>query len=214
MRVINLQTWPRYAHFKIYNSFDYPHFNMCANIDLTPFLPYVKERGISPTVAIVYLIARTANELPEFRYRIRSEQVVEHEVVHPSYTVLTPDDLFSFCTIPYVQEFQAFATDAKQRISHVKEHLSLEDEPGEDNLLFMTAIPWVSFTSFMHPIHLNPIDSVPRLAWGKFFEQGGRWLMPLSVQVHHALMDGLHVGRYYEKFQSYLDSPELALGEA
>jgi chloramphenicol O-acetyltransferase type A len=31
--------------------------------------------------------------------------------------------------------------------------------------------------------------------------------MPLSVQVHHALMDGIHVGRYYEKFQAYLDHP-------
>jgi chloramphenicol O-acetyltransferase type A len=36
--------------------------------------------------------------------------------------------------------------------------------------------------------------------------------MPLSVQGHHALMDGLHVGRYYEQVQAYLDEPELMLG--
>jgi len=70
----------------------------------------------------------------------------------------------------------------------------------------------VSFTSFAHPTHLHPVDSVPRLAWGKRFEEGGRLKMPLSVQGHHALMDGLHMGQYYERVQEYLAEPEQALG--
>jgi chloramphenicol O-acetyltransferase len=32
---------------------------------------------------------------------------------------------------------------------------------------FYTAIPWVSFTSFAHPMNLQPADSIPRFAWGK-----------------------------------------------
>jgi chloramphenicol O-acetyltransferase type A len=78
----------------------------------------------------------------------------------------------------------------------------------------MTAIPWVSFTSFMHPMHLHPADSVPRFAWGKFFEDGTLLKMPLSVQGHHALMDGIHMGRFYAEVQDYLDHPSLVLGEA
>jgi chloramphenicol O-acetyltransferase type A len=212
MRTIDLQTWPRRVQFEMYKSLDYPHFNLCANVDLTAFLPYVKEHGISPTIAIVYLIARTANETPGFRLRIQGEGVVEYEVVHPSHTVLTPGDLFSFCTITYSTDFPVFAVEAERRIAYVKKNPTLEDGPGADNLLFMTAIPWVSFTSFMHPIHLHPIDSVPRFAWGRFCKQGDRTLMPFSVQVHHALMDGLHVGRYYEKIQDYLDQPDTVLG--
>jgi chloramphenicol O-acetyltransferase type A len=207
MRTIDLSTWHRREQFLKFISFSYPHFNLCANLDLSAFLPAIKARDVSPTVAIVYLIARVANELPEFRWRIHGEQVVEHEVVHPSTTILTPDDLFSFCLVPYTPDFPAFAEDARQRFALVKAHPTLQDEPGQDNLLFMTSIPWVSFTSFMHPIHLQPIDSVPRFAWGKFFAEGERVKMPLSVQVHHALMDGLHVGRYYEMIQGYFDDP-------
>jgi chloramphenicol O-acetyltransferase type A len=99
-------------------------------------------------------------------------------------------------------------------IAHVKEEPTLSDEPGRDDLLFMTAIPWVSFTSFMHPLQLHPTDSVPRFAWGKFFEDGRSWKMPLSVQGHHALMDGIHVGRYLEELQGYLHKPGFVLGEA
>ncbi len=72
----------------------------------------------------------------------------------------------------------------------------------------MSAMPWVSFTSVMHPLQMNPPDSVPRIAWGKVFEERLILKMPLSVQVHHALLDGIHLGRYYSLVQEYLDHPE------
>jgi chloramphenicol O-acetyltransferase type A len=53
---------------------------------------------------------------------------------------------------------------------------------------------------------------VPRFAWGKFFDEGERRKMPLGVQAHHALMDGVHVGRFYETVQDYLDQPDAVLG--
>jgi len=214
MRTIDMQTWPRREHFKVFSAFDHPHFSMCANVDLTAFYPVVKQRGISFNVATVYVLARAANAIPEFRYRIRSGEVVEHEIVHPATTILTDEDLFTFCTFDYTEDFSLFAARAAEQIAYVKEHLTLEDEPGRDDLLFMTAIPWVSFTSFMHPMHLHPADSVPRFAWGKFFEDGEFLKMPLDVQAHHALMDGVHVGRYFAEVQDYLHHPGFVLGEA
>lgn len=212
MRQINFETWPRSEHFNFFSDFNHPHFNMCANVDLTAFYPFVKQSGISFTIAIIYIISRTANDIPEFRYRIRDGSVVEHDVVHPSGTILVEEDLFSFCTMDYCQDFSEFAVGAAESIACVKAHLTLKDPPGEDNLLFMTAIPWVSFTSFMHPMRLHPADSVPRFAWGKFFQEGEFLKMPLSVQGHHALMDGIHIARYYEKAQDYLHHPQAVLG--
>ena len=211
MRYIDLQTWPRRKHFEVYNVFDYPHINLCANVDITALYPFVKQRSLSVNITLVYLFARVANAIPEFRYRIREEQVVEYDVIHPSTTILTEGDLFSFCAIPYVADYAAFAAQAATAIERVKQQPTLEDEPGRDDLLFMTGIPWVSFTSVMHPIHLHPIDSVPRIAWGKFFAEGGALKLPLSVQVHHALLDGVHIGRYYTQVQDYLEQPERLL---
>jgi chloramphenicol O-acetyltransferase type A len=214
MRHIDMQTWSRREHFKVFGAFDHPHFSMCAYVDLTTFYPVVKQRGISFTVAIVYVLSRAPNAIPEFRYRIRAGEVVDHEIVHPSITILTDDDLFRFCTIDYIEDFSLFAARAAEQIAHVQDHPTLEDEPGQDDLLFMTAIPWVSFTSFMHPVHLQPADSVPLFAWGKFFEDGESLKMPLSVQGHHALMDGIHIGRFYAEVQDYLRHPGFVLGKA
>jgi len=111
------------------------------------------------------------------------------------------------------EEMNTLSSERAEQIPYVKEHPTLEDDPEQDNLLFMTSIPWVSFTSFMHPIHLHPADSVPRFAWGKSFEEGKFLKMPLSVQAHHALMDGIHIGRFYAEVQDYLQQPEVVLGE-
>jgi len=214
MRKIEMQTWPRREHFKLFSAFDHPHAGMCANVDLTTFYPVVKQRGFSFTVALVYVLARAANAIPEFRYRIRAREVVEHEIVHPSGTILVDEDLFTFCTFDYVEDFSDFAARAAERIAYVQEHPTLGDEPGRDDLLFMTAIPWVSFTSVMHPMHLDPADSVPRIAWGKFFEDGELLKMPLGVQGHHALMDGIHIARFYAEVQDHLRDPRFLLGPA
>ncbi len=213
MRYLDMQTWPRREHFKLFSAFDHPHAGFSANVDLTTFYPVVKQRGISFTVAIVYVLSRAANAIPEFRYRIRAGKVVEHEIVHPSVTILANQDLFTFCTIDYVEDFSLFAAKAAEQIAYVQEHPTLEDDPGRDDLLYMTAIPWVSFTSVMHPMQLHPADSVPRLAWGKFFEDGDLLKMPLGVQGHHAVMDGIHMGRFYAEVQDYLQQPEVVLGE-
>jgi len=206
MRYIDMQNWPRRRLFTLYAAFDHPHFGMCANVDVTTFHPAVKERRRSITLAIVYVITRAANAIPEFRYRIRGQKVVEHEVVRPSTTLMAKDDLFSFCYFDYCEDFCMFAERASAQVAYMREHPTLENEPGDD-ALYMTAEPWVSFTAFMHPANLRPPDSVPRFAWGKFFADGELLKMPLAVQGHHALMDGQHVGQFYEKAQDYFHHP-------
>jgi chloramphenicol O-acetyltransferase type A len=181
-------------------------------VDLTSFYTYTKQQGYSLNISIIYVLTRAANVIPEFRYRIRRTGVIEHEVVHPSTTVLVEGDLFSFCTIEYEQDFSAFALRAAEMIAYVKQHPTLEDEPGQDDLLFMTPIPWVSFTNIKHALPSLPADSVPRIAWGKYFEDGDSLKMPLDVQGHHALMDGFHIGRYYTEVQDYFHRPAEVLG--
>src|SRR5882762_10630554 len=79
--------------------------------------------------------------------------------------------------------------------------------PREDMIHF-TTLPWVSFTSFSHARNWGREDSVPKIAFGKFMKADGRTLLPFSVEVHHALMDGLHVGRYVARLEEALRAPE------
>jgi chloramphenicol O-acetyltransferase type A len=68
----------------------------------------------------------------------------------------------------------------------------------------MTTLPWLAFTAFTHARGQG--DDRPKLAFGRFTEQAGRLLMPVAVDVHHALCDGVHVGRFFEQLQARLDA--------
>jgi chloramphenicol O-acetyltransferase type A len=43
------------------------------------------------------------------------------------------------------------------------------------------------------------------MSFGKMTESDGKLTMPVSVHVHHALIDGLHVGQYIDLFQQLMN---------
>jgi chloramphenicol O-acetyltransferase type A len=113
--------------------------------------------------------------------------------------------------VDYIEDFGTFAEKTAERIAYVKENPWVRDVL-QDDVLYLSAIPWVVFTGFLHPMRLQPEDSIPRFVWGKFFEEGELLKMPLGVQGHHALMDGVHVGKFYGEIQDYLHQPDVILG--
>jgi len=206
MKIIKLNDPHAKKHFNHFNRMDQPHFNLVANVDITTFLAKIKSKNDAFTPWMVYVLARVANEIPVFRRRIRGEDIIEHESVQPSFSVATDvSEVFSFCTVPYHPDAAIFIRNARNEIQLMKTNPNFEDEKGRDDFLFMSAIPWVSFTSMMHPMHYSPVDSVPRISWGKYFQQNDRTMMPLGVQAHHALVDGRDMGLYFEKVQGLLD---------
>ena len=202
MKNITFQNEHRKKHFEFFNGMNHPHFNITANVEIEPLITYCKNHQLSITHSIVFLIAKTANEITEFKWRIRGADVIEHESVQPSFTVNTDtSDVFSFCTVNYNANPSIFLKDAKSISESMKTNPRLEDEEGKDDYLFLSAFPWVSFTSMQHAMHYHPSDSVPRISWGKFFDNNGKLVMPISVQVHHALVDGKHVGKFYKNLE-------------
>ncbi|MEL6924543.1 MAG: CatA-like O-acetyltransferase, partial [Bacteroidota bacterium] len=206
MKTIHFTDPHRRRHFEFFNRMDQPHFGVTMNLDVTKWMRYLKSNQLPFTPTMVYNIAFTANQIPAFRYRIRGQVVVEHEVVHPSFTVKTDvSEVFSFCTVEYAEKYEIFKARALDRMEAMRVDPSFEDEPGRDDYLFLSAAPWVSFTSVQHAMHYSPADSVPRIVWGKIFEEGSQLKMPFSITAHHAVVDGMHVGQYVELIQSVLD---------
>ena len=104
--------------------------------------------------AIVYLVSHVANSIPEFRWRIRGDEVVEHKAVHPSFAVLTEvADVFSFCEVKFEANPQQFIEKAQQKMAEMAKKPVFEDDHERDDYLFLSSIPWVRFTSMQHAMH-------------------------------------------------------------
>jgi chloramphenicol O-acetyltransferase type A len=213
MKKINISKWPRRTLFEFYRKFDYPHFGLCVDVDMATLKKFTEKEKISFFQTTVYLIVRVASEIPELRTRIRGDDVIEHSKLDASFTAPAAQNLFSFCTVPFSEDPKRFFKSCDQELALRKNApVTLElDQPYRDDVFFMSCMPWVKFTSVLHPVHLSPIDSVPRFAWGKIEKSGKRLMMPLSLQAHHALADGYHAGLFYERFQDTVARPQSSI---
>lgn len=204
MKFIDRDNWKRKRHFGFFKGFDIPYFNVCCTIDITRFIAFQKKNAFPFFNTLLYFIMKEANGIEEFRTRIREEKIIVHDVVHPSFTYLTKEGLYGFCPVDYHSDMNVFLKNAQERRDAYRDEVNLDDH-GRDDLIYITSLPWISFTSIMHPISIRHIDSIPRISWGKYLEQQGRYSLPFSIQVHHGLMDGYHIGIYTTQLQETLN---------
>lgn len=210
---LDLASWPRRSHFELFRNYDRPHFNICANVDVARLRTYVTEsETVSFFLATLFLATRVANEIEAFRLRIRGQRVLIHDTVHPASTIMRQDDTFGFGYFEFVSDFNRFHRAAREVIqAQITGADPLDPRDDRDDVIHFSAIPWIAFTSFAHARRWNHEDSTPKIVLGKYQPTGDRLLMPVSVEVHHSLMDGLHVGRFFSRFEAYVNEPESAL---
>jgi chloramphenicol O-acetyltransferase type A len=210
IRYLDLDNWPRRSLFDFYRGFDKPYFNVCTRLDVTNLLALLSERTeISVSLAYHYLALRTANEIEPFRYRLRNGKVIVHEVIHGGTTVLLPNESFALAYFDYDPNFKTFLVRASRAVETARSGeggLALTE--SDDDRVHFTTVPWISFTSFSHARNWGREESATKIAFGKFASENNRTWLPISVEVHHALMDGLHVGQFLSQLQEMLLKPE------
>ena len=209
-KYIDLRSWKRADQFHFFKDFDKPVFNITADVDVTRTLGLCRQEGHSFFLASLFNSLKVANEIEPFRYRIQGDKVAVYEAIHAGSTILNEDKTFGFCYFEYHPDPAIFLAQAAQRLEdYHRKGRCFEPADHRDDLIFYSVIPWISFTSFSHARKNNTQVSVPRIVLGKYYRVGELWKMPVSVEVHHALMDGLHVGQFFQAL-SDLDQATLA----
>ena len=212
-KYLDLEKWIRKDVFEFFLAFDKPYFNICTQLDITPLLTALGDRKVSVSLAYHYFALRAANEIEPFRYRLKDGQVIVYDVIHGGTTVLLPSEIFTLTYFEYVPSFKKFMAGAELAMKEAVSGDGAFRPNPRDDMIHFTTLPWVSFTSFSHARNWGREDSVPKIAFGKFTKANERTLLPFSVEVHHALMDGLHVGRYVARLEEALRDPETFLSE-
>jgi chloramphenicol O-acetyltransferase type A len=206
---LDLSAWPRRDAFEHYRGFDKPYFNVCARVDAARLKLAAAEAGnASLALAYHFIALRLANEIESFRYRLDAGRVLIHPIVHASTTVLREDGSFGFATLEHQADFATFAALGAAAIATARAgQLPFEPRLDDSALIHFTTLPWVHFSSFSHARNWGREDSVPKLSFGRIDVEGARAWLPLSVEVHHALMDGAQVGQFVQRFEAALREP-------
>lgn len=197
-KYLDMETYKRKNHFEYFNSLAYPYVGLTVNVDITDLLKTIKAKRLPFFLSVCYCVSRAANRVPEFRQRILNNQIIEYDDCLTSHTVALSDGTYCYCDLDSNRSFEDYICYAVYEQEKAKQKNSI-DENADDTLgkIFISTIPWVSYTALINPTPV-PADSNPRITWGKYFMQNEKVLLPVSVLCHHALVDGLHISKFYD----------------
>lgn len=211
-KYLDLKNWHRRELFEFFIDYVNPYFNVCTKLDVTELLAFVRDRPeVRTSAAVHYFALRIANEIEPFRYRLKDRDVIVYDVINGGTTVLLPNESFAYAYFDYHRDFDKFVAGMGKAIDDLRNSDGRLKPTMRDDVIYHTTLPWISFTSFSHARTPGRGESIPRFVFGKFTKENERIVMPFSVEVHHALVDGLHVGRYLERFEKALTDPEAFL---
>lgn len=205
-RIIDMDTYPRRAHFDYFRTLAYPYVGVTANVDVTELVRLCKEKGVSFYLTFMHAAALAADGVPEFRQRIREGSIVEYDECPTSHTEPLPDGTYCYCTLHHHMPFGEYIAQAEEARRLCREKASIEEDEDVESMYFISALPWLHYTALIQPV-AGGDESNPRITWGKYEADAiGRLMLPVTVLLHHALADGLHLGLFFQGLEKELQA--------
>ena len=200
-KYIDMDKYPRLDHFRHFLTMQQPCVSVTVQVDITDWLSGLKASGCPFFLSFQYAVVKAANRIPEFRQRIVDDKIVEYDYCNPSYIVSLPDDTYRYCNV------------------------HLEEEEGDVlGLLFISCVPWLNYTEAMMPYPGGRFSN-PSFCWGGYktekylaLEEGQvtekvKTTIPVSVFFNHALIDGIHVSRFFDNLSDELNNFDFSTKE-
>ena len=204
MKRIDMATYPRRDHFEHFYGMAYPYVGVTVEVDVTALLTLCRERGYSFYLMVLHAVALAADEVDEFRRRIDDGGIVEYDECPTSHTELKPDGTYAYCTLHHHMPLEEYLQRAEAARAAARASGSIEEEAEVQSMYFISTLPWLHYTQLIQPVACGD-ESNPRFTWGKYQQNAeGRMMMPLSVLVHHALADGVHIAKFYDEFEKQM----------
>lgn len=202
-KILNIEEWSRREHFEFFSQFDEPFFGVVAEIDCTNAYKHCKKISIPFFIYYHFKSIIAVNQVEEFRLRIKADQVILFDKIHVTTTISRDDHTFAFSFIPFTTSLNEFSDSVKNEMEKIKNStgLMINENTSRNDVIHFSTVPWISFTGVTHARNFKYKDSVPKITFGKYFRRDNRIIMPVSVNVHHGLMDGYHVGQFFELFE-------------
>ena len=201
IRLIDLENWERREYYEHFIKNVVCSYSVTVNIDITNL------KGHSLYPAMIWLLTKTVNDMPEFRTCLTEEGPGIYDSMHPMYTVFNKEKknfsgIWSYFSEDYSEFLENYQADV-QRYSKSTRYAPKEGTPI--NSFNISMVPWLEFTAMNFNVYDEGKFLLPIFTMGKFFERDGKRYLPLAIQVHHAVCDGYHIGLFVEKLNEYID---------
>jgi len=190
--------------FLRYRDYDEPYFSITADVVCTNAYRFAKKNNYSFFLYYLFMTLEAVNRIPSFKFRIEGDDLFLYDTINAFTTIDHDNRNFGYALIPYFENLDLFMEKAQSAIVDMR--LSghpLSKEHALNNIHFST-VPWIKFSGISLPRQFKNRESVPKIVFGKMFDEHGEKKIPVSVHVHHGLVDGLHVSEFLNMLETLM----------
>lgn len=202
--IIDIDKWNRKEYYNHYFSNVPCTYSITTKIDITK----IKEKKQKLYPAMLYYIATIVNRHSEFRTALneKGELGVYSEMI-PCYTVFHKDtETFSNIWTEYIPNYDDFSAAYELdllKYGKSKKMIGKGNVPA--NSFPVSMIPWLTFEGFNLNLQKGYDYLIPIFTMGKYYQENHQIILPLAIQVHHAVCDGFHVCRFVNELQELIN---------
>lgn len=204
---VDIDEWSRGSLFQFYIEKMRIVMSLTVDINVAPLITYTKKNGLKFYPAMIWIVSKVINSHDEFKYSWDTDgNLIRWDSISPSYTVFNRDDeCFSKFVTEYTDDiFEFYKRTVDDQKKYQEERAMIGNQP--QNFFDVSCLPWVKYKHFDVHVFDEGKFLAPVLTWGKYEVQNGNALMPLTMNIHHAVADGFHLSRFFNEVQELIDS--------
>lgn len=204
-KIIDQEKWNRKEYFEHYLSHVPCTYSMCVTLDITK----IKKLNQKLYPTLLYLITKVVNRHSEFRTAFdQNGDLGIFDEMLPCYTIFHKDtETFSNIWTEYSEDYHVFCDSYQKDIEQfgdVKGMIAKANIPV--NSFNVSMIPWTTFNGFNLNLSKGYDYLLPIFTLGKYYKENDKYLLPLAIQVHHAVCDGFHICRFVNELQEEIEA--------
>ena len=204
---VNLDEWRRGSLFQFYIEKMRIVMSLTVDIDVAPLLTYARKNNLKFYPSMIWIVSKAVNSHDEFKYSWDKDgSLIRWDYISPSYTVFNQgDESFSKFVTEYTDSlFEFYKRTVDDQSKYHDARAIIGNQP--QNFFDVSCLPWVRYKHFDVHVFDEGKFLAPVVTWGKYEVENGKALMPLTMNIHHAVADGFHLSRFFVEVQELIDS--------
>lgn len=205
-KIIDMKEFDRADYFRYFTSVG-TTIEFTMKIDVTTAVKKCNQESISFHGYTVFKIYKAINSIQNFRYDILDGNVVEWEKVIPTFSSFNKKSklFFTLCEEPMESylEFDKQYKAVTEKYANSNTIVPQMELPL--NVFNISCIPWMHFEHFSSNSKTQENKITKMITFGKYEEIDSKLVMPITIQISHAIADGYHVSIFLKNLQDEMN---------
>ena len=209
-KVVDKDTYYRKGVFRHFSEDCKCSVSMTARIDVTELVIHSRKTNTKFYLNFLFLLSKVMNSREDYRmgYLWQTDELICYDTVNPTQYVFHDDT--ETCTpvyTEYSENYAVFYSNAYADLERAKKTREYGlDSVNHPNWFDASYISWLSYDSLNIELPDGYLFFAPIINWGKYREENGKLVMPVSVRLNHAIADGYLVANVFRLLQQEVET--------